>query len=357
MKKLSVIKSTALAMALTLSAMGNAQYKTEALRYTVYPVGISNSGVVGYGPVGTNSGYHARLLNRGATGIDLHPLNLVGAGYSLPGGVWDNTIVGYASGTLTANRARPVVWKNGVAQLLNVIANPMGAYAFDTDGISAVGYAYPEDTNDGLPIFGIARAYLWNLATGQVTDLSRNNKPYMATGVFGNQQVGSTVSNQGSEAVVWNGTANSMVNLHPNAYETSTAVGTNGDIQIGDVRFSINIEGPNGLRAYYYTAGYWSGTAESFTPLDAANYQTSHAIAIRGDLIVGTGSVTNFRGNILSTHALAWTGVFKERVDLEQFLEMKVAQSGVYAIGPKGEILGWVMDAGNKRQMMIWRPI
>lgn len=357
MKISNSIKCAMLATALSASSAINAQYTAEVQKYSVYPVGISQSGVVGYGPVGSTTGYHARILGSRGLGTDIHPLSLVGAGYSYPAGVWDHTIVGYASGPQTANRARPILWKKGVPQILPVIANPMGAYAMDTDGVSAVGYAYPEDTNDGQPIYGDARAYLWNLSTGQMTDLSRNNKPYMATGVFGNQQVGTTTGNEGSEAVMWNGTANSMINLHPQAYEASSVVGTNGQIQIGDVRFSVNIEGPNGLRAYYYTAGYWSGEAESFISLDAGNYQTSHTTAIRGDLIVGTGSVTNFRGNILSTHALAWTGVFKQRIDLERFLNVKVAQSGVFGIGPKGEILGWVLEAGNKRQMVIWRPI
>jgi hypothetical protein len=137
------------------------------------------------------------------------------------------------------------------------------------------------------------------------------------TGVSGTQQVGlasnSPSALPSSHAFVWNGTAQSGVDLHPvqvfpDNYSNSVARGTDGTHQVGGVEY-VAFEVAN-----IHHAALWKGTAASFVDLHpASGYFQSEAVAVAGDQQVGWGAT---REDGFGKHALLWSGSAASVVDL-----------------------------------------
>lgn len=137
-------------------------------------------------------------------------------------------------------------------------------------------------------------------AQWSVTDLG----PGFGTGVHGDQQVGHSVPdgiNSDSNALLWYGTAASMIDLHgANSSGSSQALATSGSHQVGYRRGDI-ASGPGGA---IHRAVMWSGTLNSMVWLGPDG--SSEALAVAGSQQAG------FRGS----HAGVWAGSAESWVDI-----------------------------------------
>jgi len=126
-------------------------------------------------------------------------------------------------------------------------------------------------------------------------------------GAGGGQQVGHT--NQflagPSHALLWSGTANSLVDLHPAGWDASYAFATDGMRQVGWR------ETQTGQPAQFATL--WSGSSKGWVDLHNPTYFHTYALGIGGEQQVGIGSVES-TGAI--RHALLWSGSSGSVVDL-----------------------------------------
>jgi hypothetical protein len=88
-----------------------------------------------------------------------------------------------------------------------------------------------------------------------------------AYGVGGGQEVGVGLAADGlNRAIVWSGSANSAVELHPTGFDSSTAYGTNGIYQVG---FG-SVEGDlGGIPSNIHHALLWNGSAASVVDLNS----------------------------------------------------------------------------------------
>ena len=117
----------------------------------------------------------------------------------------------------------------------------------------------------------------------------------------GNQQVGyGWRDSSGYQAVMWAGSAASLVNLHPGGYAVSEARGTDGEHQVGWAGTTVSTR-----------AMLWSGSASSAVDLHPAGYTNSIAHHVWDGQQVGVAYVT---GSI--SHAMLWTGSAASAVDL-----------------------------------------
>jgi hypothetical protein len=212
-----------------------------------------------------------------------------------------------------------------------------------------------------------------------------------AGGIHGDEQVGIGWLDSGFtefHALLWRGTAGSMVNLHPTGELWSIAEAVHSGRQVGAV--SVSIDAPR--------AALWHGTAESF--VDLSNNVRSHALGVHGDQQVGwidpagptvrraalwfgtAESYVNLGGdapNVFSAanstngvfqvggsgtsgqgRAVRWSGSAESKLDLSQFLppEYQSEISVANFIDESGIIVGSVGDPfSNLTHAVMWVPV
>src|SRR5437588_10286 len=103
-----------------------------------------------------------------------------------------------------------------------------------------------------------------------------------AWGISGGQQTGwgRTTGSVADHALLWAGTAASVVDLHPSGFDSSVAIGTSGGQQVGYGNPAGNV-----LRH----ALLWTGTAASAVDLQPSGFVTSVAFGVSGGQQVGGG--------------------------------------------------------------------
>jgi hypothetical protein len=150
-----------------------------------------------------------------------------------------------------------------------------------------------------------------------------------ANNVSGGQQVGVGTPALGTgnqDALLWSGTAASVVDLHPNGFQSSFAFGNSGGQQVG---FGALAQG--GTHALL-----WSGSAASVVDLNPAGFDQSEALANSGGQQVGFGS-SSADGHV---HALLWNGTAASVEDLNAFLPSGFTDAEAVAIDATGDIVG-----------------
>ncbi|MDQ2986792.1 MAG: hypothetical protein M3R13_08740 [Armatimonadota bacterium] len=218
-----------------------------------------------------------------------------------------------------------LLWNGTAGSFVNL--HPAGfdaSYAMAAEGGRQVGWRE-------LHFPGRAFATMWAGSAKGWTDL--HNKDYFDTralGIGGAQQVGlGRVSAERQEALLWHGTPESVVNLHPSlGYESSRADDTDGSQQVGKVQTA-----PKGISH----AALWSGTSESFVDLNPDGFAGSEARGVAGGEQVGKG---NFGGN---GHALLWFGSSQNYVDLNP--------------GPNNEWGSEAEDTNGRHQVGLVRAV
>ncbi len=176
---------------------------------------------------------------------------------------------------------------------------------------------------------GVFHPVVWNSSTG--TDLlpAGYTKGYSAT-TDGTQQVGyayrAVGGNSAGDAMLWNGSSGSYVDLDPGNDAGSGANATNGTNQVGFVETTST-----------EYAAIWSGTASSCVVLNPGGYTKSDALALSANQQVGWATLNNVQ------HAGLWTGTAASFVDLEpswasksQAYSTAGSQQGGYAKNASG---------------------
>jgi hypothetical protein len=139
-------------------------------------------------------------------------------------------------------------------------------------------------------------AFLW---TGSASTPITLGTDASATGVFGGRQVGT----KGGHAVVWAGNAQSVVDLNPQGFGSSQALGI-GEGQV--VGFGTLSNGSSD-RALLWT-GFSADSAVDLTP---ASFDSVRASAVSGGWQVGFGAPL-----FASFHPLLWHGSADSVIDL-----------------------------------------
>lgn len=302
--------------------------------------GIANS--ISNGVAGGTLGNHAFVWS-GKNALDMHP---AGSAFSAIFGRSGDLSVGYAgTGSLAQT---PVIWHGTAPSVLSVPFGYVIGRAVATDGVQIVGSATEGDPERGL---GSSHALLWDVAGGTAIDLG---KDCTVLGVGGGVQVGTALGSKGSTAGLWHGTPNSFVDLHVTSQDVSVACDTNGPLQVGYVGIDIRVHSeakPRDIR--FYSAGYWSGTAASFTYLPST-YRHSFALAIKGDTIIGYGNTTDAIGLPQLSHAVAWVGPEHAFVDLHALLPADMRTSRATGVDEFGNIVGYGVTTGGAVRSYVW---
>jgi len=274
--------------------------------------------------------------------IDVNP---VGATFSAIYGRSGDISVGVAG---TAPLAQdPVIWNGTTPSLLSVPFAYVAGRGIDTDGVQIVGYATEGNLERGA---GAQHALLWNVSGG-VVDLGKNMQ---INGVGGGQQAGGRIGSNGVTAGFWSGTANSFVSLHPRFADVSVATDADNGVQVGYYGVNVRVfsEGrPRDIR--FYSAGFWTGTADSFTYLPST-YRHSFALGVNGDTIVGYGNTTDLIGFPQYSHAVAWVGPNHSMVDLHALLDREMVTSRATGVDERGNITGWGVSTSNVVKSFVW---
>jgi hypothetical protein len=194
-----------------------------------------------------------------------------------------------------------------------------------------------------LPGNDNGHALLWNGTAASVVDLHPAGFNFSgANGVWGGSQVGAgrgPATGFSTHALLWNGTAASVVDLHPAGFLGSVASDVWGTEQVG---WGYD-------QGAYNHALLWHGTAASVVDLHPAGYGRSWAYAVSNGIQVGYAD----------SGAIAWSGTAERAVNLHQFLPglgQNFTSSIAYAIDSNGTIAGSAGTAG-RLYAVIWTPI
>lgn len=169
---------------------------------------------------------------------------------------------------------------------------------------------------------GRSMASLWSGTSSSWVNLNPQgieNAGALATD--GASQVGYTIPFQ-MEAAIWQGSAASHRSLHPNGAENSHAVAVAGAIQVGTVSF------PGSRRA-----GYWRGTAESWTPMLQGG-TSSVAYGSDGKSIVGHAVNDFIKASLWDIATETWTdlnptgSLFSEALDVDGNFQVGFVSTG-----------------------------
>ena len=226
--------------------------------------------------------------------------------------------------------------------------HPSGFDASEAVGVSngqQVGWGW------GFGAYEGGHALVWRAGAASVVDFhpSRYNGSETVA-AFGGEQVGWGIPSGGAysvgpfHALVWSGSAASVVDLNPDGFYNSWAVGTSGGEQVGYGGLGRHLEyegsGP-------FHALVWRGSAASVVDLHPSGFFSSRALGTNGDEQVGWGD----------QHALLWRGTAPSVVDLHTFLPPGFVISLASDIDTTGDIVGtaWGPASGNRYHAFLWK--
>lgn len=223
-------------------------------------------------------------------------LNSAGFGSSFANGLDANVAVGRAEIAPAIDHA--VIWNGPAASPVDL--NPVGSSyssAVAVLGNNQVGFAV-----DGID--GLDHAMLWQGTAASAIDL--NPVGFSTSSAFaigGTNEVGAGTTNSNSperHALMWTGTANSVVDLNPAPWHSTEAYGAWGNDQVG-----VGRAGSFGNSTTW--AMLWHGTADSMIILHEASfpYDTA-ALAVYDNTQVGW----------VGQHATLWHGTPESEVNL-----------------------------------------
>ena len=199
------------------------------------------------------------------------------------------------------------------------------------------------------------RALLWHGTADSVVDLNPAGTHFsQAFGVFGDTQVGigsnltPATYTGGYHALLWHGTADSAVDLNPEGFSTSQGNAASDTQQVGT--------GSGTATGNNRHAVLWRGTADSAVDLNPTQFPTSYALGVSGGVQVGFGSPSNG-----GSHAVLWTGTPQSAIDLNHFLpagHKTFSQAfGVDAHGNVVNVVGFGTGPHNIQHAYLWHVV
>jgi hypothetical protein len=186
-------------------------------------------------------------------------------------------------------------------------------------------------------------ALLWEGTADSAIDLHPAGFTFSrAYATDGQYQVGFGTTGFHSHALLWNGTASSMVDLQPVSFTDSAAFGIGGGQQVGYLSFGPLSE---------QHAALWSGTADSAVDLRPSDSKTAYAFATNGRIQVGQ---TQSLPPDLFIHARLWRGTADSAVDLHDLLPTGFDNSAAYSIDAAGNIYGLAYEPDGTAHAIEW---
>jgi hypothetical protein len=195
---------------------------------------------------------------------------------------------------------------------------------------------------------GHEHALLWNGTASSVTDIHpagfTDSQAYRMSGnsVVG---VGFSVTQAGStpgQALLWNNLGANVVNLTPAGFLGGAARDVSGTSQVG-AAYRVTETQSTETHAFL-----WHGTAESAIDLNPAGFRHSTATAVSGNVQVGHG---HRLGNPNSPVPLMWNGTAESAVDL---LPAGMLRGEVFGVSQDSQV-GWtVANAPDNPHATLW---
>jgi hypothetical protein len=255
-------------------------------------------------------------------------------------------LAGYESSTSDGNQFHGLLWSStGVSTVMtptnltgyssSQIFSAGGNQQAGWGGGTATGYT---STND------LYHAMIWNGSANTAVDLHptllTGFTSSVATATDGTRQAGYalTGSNNVYHAMAWSGTADSAVDLNPTQfanYDQSVAFGVSGNQQVGYMTAPDHFQLPQ-------QAVLWNGTAASAVSLDPVQLESQSSNAARGSVAygIGGGKEVGFAAVISGqVHAILWSGTAASAVDLNPAGSSNseaFATNGVWQVGYTG---------------------
>ena len=194
----------------------------------------------------------------------------------------------------------------------------------------------------GEQVGGAGHALLWTGSADSVVDLHPQGFTFsIAQGTAGRRQVGYADDKGGARhAMLWRGSAATAVDLTPRNFRDASAYGADIEQQAGYGELRDQSL-PHAL--------LWTGSAASAIDLHPSGFSSSQAWAVGDGQQVGVGvpTVPTIPGNY---HALLWAGRAASVVDLHPAGFTDSAALGVAG----GQQVGWARDGPVGNHAMLW---
>lgn len=221
----------------------------------LHPAGASQSTLFatsGHRQVGTADGHASLWSGSAGSWVDLHPQGPFSS--SAAYGVSGDQQVGFAAFN---GVRRAGLWSGSAASWVDLTPNfVLGeAISTGTTGERQVGFV-----TVGSAATGRRHASLWSGSSDTWVDLQAGVPGLyssVALAISGNQQVGGGSVQGVYSALLWQGSAASLVNLHRPEWGYSEALATDGAFQVGHAT----------LPSHGLTASLWSGSAATWENL------------------------------------------------------------------------------------------
>ena len=328
--------------------------------------GVGGGQQVGYGCYGLASSYSVRAMlwtGNADSAVDLNPYGFTWSGAEDTDGAqqagWGRVyyMVGGRHPYLV-NYVHAVLWTGSAASAVDL--HPAGfaeSWAYGVGGGQQVGegliyYYTPKKGGSSVSQY---HALLWTGSAASAVDLHPAGfTSSLAWGVGSGQQVGygfihySTNKKGGSSvsqchALLWTGSAASVVDLHPTGFTSSAAYRVSGGHQVGYGTCTDGIQ----------HALVWAGSAASVVDLHPAGFTSSIARGINGVQQVGYGFYSDG-----TQHALLWAGNAASVVDLNTFLPTGFTNAVATGIDAAGNIVGHAWSSVNRddNHAFLWKP-
>lgn len=254
---------------------------------------------------------------------------------------------------------RPLLWTGSAASVVDLHPAGFGdCWVHGVGGGQEVGYG-SASVYISKKVGYVARdhALLWAGSAASVVDLHPAGFTSSAAyGVAGGQQGGYDITSVHinkkvgyvvrDHALLWAGTAASVVDLHPAGFTSSLAYGVGGGQQVGYGVYTD--ENQHAL--------LWAGSAASAVDLHPAGFASSVAKRVHNGHQVGYGQYAD-----LTQHALVWNGTAASVVDLHPFLPAGYPSSVATGIDAAGNVVGYAWDphlatALGNCHSFLWKP-
>ncbi|HVT14446.1 MAG TPA: PEP-CTERM sorting domain-containing protein [Fimbriimonadaceae bacterium] len=246
-------------------------------------------------------------------------------------GVRDVNIAG-TGWTGTTNHA--IYWFNGAPTDLN----PTG---FSFSAANGVSDAFQVGGGHGSVTGNNDHALLWSGSAASVIDLNPTGfTTSWAYAVDGGSQVGTgkgSPTSQKTHALLWSGSPSSAVDLNPTGYDESEALAVSGSSQVGDAH-SLSFGNVHAM--------LWNGTSGSALDLNPSGFTESWASGVSGSSQVGYGDGSGTDQNF---HALLWTGSAASAVDLNP---SGFDESRAYAAADGYQVGAGLASDGNQHALL-----
>jgi len=199
----------------------------------------------------------------------------------------------------------------------------------------------------------MGEAVLWYGTADSAVNLHPDNfNTSTAFDVWGPYQVGWGSLAGKDHALLWSGSAESVIDLNPTDFITSKAWGVWESKQVGSGRSSQTRSSEHAL--------LWNGSADNYIDLHPDGFVTSQGRTIAGEFQAGSGGVSTPTGS--PDHALLWRGSAESATDLHQYLQplgLDFYQSYAVGVSEDGTVVGYAytLDSVPNSFAILWTPI